>query len=267
MADHRAERGRQNHLAAGAGSMTAAKAAPGNGAVGVRPLYARIRDLLADRIRTRVWHPGQLIPNEFEIAAELGVSQGTVRKALNQLAEEQLVMRRQGRGTFVMEHTPEHVLFRFFNIVDAEGQRVVPETANGNARAGRANRAEAARLAIATGNEVVRIDRVRTIAGTPIIRERVVLPGEVFPGILDDLPLPNTLYDYFQRAYAITIADGDEQLSPLAADAADAKALGVDIGTPLLCADRVMRAIDGRTVEWRVSRCRLDGMSYRVRLA
>ena len=76
-----------------------------------------MRERLVERIRSGEWKPGQLIPNEFEIAAEFGVSQGTARKAISELAAEGLVLRRQGRGTFVVEHTPAHVLFRFFNIV------------------------------------------------------------------------------------------------------------------------------------------------------
>jgi len=89
-----------------------------------RPLYAQVRDELIERIRSGVWKPGQLIPNEFDIAAEFGVSQGTARKAIEALASERLVLRRQGRGTFVVEHTPAHVLFRFFNIMDHAGSSI-----------------------------------------------------------------------------------------------------------------------------------------------
>ena len=91
-----------------------------------RPLYAKVREQLVERIRSGVWKPGQLIPSEFEIAAEFGVSQGTARKAIGALATERLVMRQQGRGTFVVEHTPAHVLFRFFNMFDATGDLISP---------------------------------------------------------------------------------------------------------------------------------------------
>ena len=95
---------------------------------GSRPLYAQVRERLIERIRSGEWKPGQLIANEFEIAAEFGVSQGTARKAIGDLASEGLVVRRQGRGTFVVEHTPAHVLFRFFNLFDADGAAVVPDS-------------------------------------------------------------------------------------------------------------------------------------------
>ena len=95
---------------------------------GDRPLYAQVRERLIERIRSGEWKPGQLIANEFEIAAEFGVSQGTARKAIGDLASEGLVVRRQGRGTFVVEHTPAHVLFRFFNLFDAGGTAVGPDS-------------------------------------------------------------------------------------------------------------------------------------------
>ena len=95
---------------------------------GDRPLYAQVRERLVERIRSGEWKPGQLIANEFEIAAEFGVSQGTARKAIGDLASEGLVVRRQGRGTFVVEHTPAHVLFRFFNLFDEAGAAVIPDS-------------------------------------------------------------------------------------------------------------------------------------------
>src|SRR5258706_12010687 len=95
---------------------------------GARPLYAQVRERLIERIRSGEWKPGQLIANEFEIAAEFGVSQGTARKAIGDLASEGLVVRRQGRGTFVVEHTPAHVLFRFFNLFDETGGAVIPDS-------------------------------------------------------------------------------------------------------------------------------------------
>src|SRR5262245_19852481 len=132
-----------------------------------RPLYAKVREQLVERIRSGAWKPGQLIPSEFEIAAEFGVSQGTARKAIGALAAERLVMRQQGRGTFVVEHTPAHVLFRFFNIFDAAGELIIPDSRRMRPTVGRATSAEETVLHLAPGAEVIRIERVRTRAGIP----------------------------------------------------------------------------------------------------
>src|SRR6478672_3776326 len=120
-----------------------------------RPLYAQVRERLVERIRSGEWKPGQLIPSEFEIAAEFGVSQGTARKAISALAAERLVMRQQGRGTFVVEHTPAHVLFRFFNMFDAAGQLITPDSQKATCTVAPANQAEQTALHIAADAEVI----------------------------------------------------------------------------------------------------------------
>ena len=136
-----------------------------------RPLYARVRELLIERIRSGAWRPGQLIPNEFEIAAQFGVSQGTARKAIDSLATDQLLLRRQGRGTFVVEHTPANVLFRFFSIYTDEGEQILPAGEDGKPQSGQADPEEARALGLGAGDPVIRIERVRRRDDTPFVVE------------------------------------------------------------------------------------------------
>ena len=93
-----------------------------------QPLYKQVYDLLVDRIANNHWKPSDPLPSEFALADELGVSQGTVRKALNQMVDEQLLTRRQGKGTYVAEHTQESSLFRFFRFKESGGENLIPET-------------------------------------------------------------------------------------------------------------------------------------------
>jgi GntR family transcriptional regulator len=230
-----------------------------------RPLYAQVREQLVERIRSGVWKPGQLIPSEFDIAAEFGVSQGTARKAIGALAAEGLVMRQQGRGTFVVEHTPTHVLFRFFNMFDAAGQLIVPDSRNAVARVAPANRAEQAALNLAAGAQVVRIDRIRTRDGIPFISETIALPQELFPDLAQIEELPNTLYDLFQKTYGILVVRTEDRLSAIAADAPTGNALRLPVGAPLLRIDRTAFGLDDRPIEWRVSLCHLAGAHYLAR--
>lgn len=90
-------------------------------ALGFHPLYRQVRDLLVKPIVDGVWKPGEVLPNEFDIAADLGVSQGTVRKALDELEAEKFVLRRQGKGTFVAYHDEARILFQFFKLVPDSG--------------------------------------------------------------------------------------------------------------------------------------------------
>jgi GntR family transcriptional regulator len=230
-----------------------------------RPLYAKVREQLVERIRSGAWKPGQLIPSEFEIAAEFGVSQGTARKAIGALAAERLVMRQQGRGTFVVEHTPAHVLFRFFNIFDASGNLVVPDSRKATATVARATEEERAALRLDAGTEVIRIARVRTHAGVPFISETIALPQALFPGLAQEAELPNTLYDLFQKTYGIFLVRTEDRLAATAAGPETAAELDLTVGAPLLRIDRIAFGLDDQPIEWRISLCHLHQAHYLAR--
>lgn len=234
--------------------------------VGNRPLYAQVRDLLLARISSGAWRPGDLIPNEFAIARELGVSQGTVRKALDSLAADHVLVRRQGRGTYVAQHTPASMLFRFFNFFDSKGRRVEPDSRNLTVSEGRATADERARLALPPSAEVIRISRLRTFGGKPFILEDIALPAALFPALVQEPVIPNTLYDHFQKGYGVTVARGSESLTAAAADSRQARLLGVAEGVPLLRLDRIMYDLQQQPVEWRVSCCVTDAATYLVEL-
>ncbi|MBV1695764.1 MAG: GntR family transcriptional regulator [Hyphomicrobiales bacterium] len=233
---------------------------------GFRPLYAKARDTLLERIRSGVWRPGQAIPNEFEIAAELGVSQGTARKALDALAGAGLLVRRQGRGTFVVEHTPDDVLFRFFHFYQDDGRPVRPDSTSVRCIRRTGTAEELAALALADGAPVLLIERVRTRDGRPFITEAIVLPAELFADLGNSAPIPNTLYDLFQKKFGVLVGRADERITAVAASPADAAVLGVAEGAPLLRIARIAFDIDDRPIELRTSICRLDGLHYLARL-
>ena len=230
-----------------------------------RPLYRRVHDAVLARIVEGDLPAGSMLPSEFDIAAEFGVSQGTARKALMALEQAGVLERRQGRGTFVAVTTPERALFHFFRLRDAEGRQVVPELVAEEVRRRAADPAD--RDAFGAVEEVIELSRIRAIDGETRIREVIRVPATLFPGLAERAPLPNTLYVLFQKAFGVAVVRAEEALTAVAAGTEDAAALGVAEGTPLLEARR--RAIDlgGRVVETRVSRYRLDGHHYRVDLS
>ena len=231
---------------------------------GYRPLYQQVKDLLRRRIVDGTWRPDEVLPSEGRLAVELGVSQGTVRKALDELAAQKLVVRRQGRGTFVAAHSPDTALFHFFHLVDPAGERQMPESELLDCRRGIAGPAETEALQLMQGALVLRIDRRRTIDGIPTIVERIAVPQALFPDL--DSPgeggLPNTLYDLYQKRYGVTVGRTTERLRAVAATAEDATHLNVEPGSPLLEIDRIARDLDDRPVEWRLSRCLTDRLAY-----
>ena len=235
--------------------------------LGFRPLYKQVKERMTEGLISGHWKPGALLPSEFQLAEELGVSQGTVRKALDEMTAEKLLVRRQGRGTFVAEHDQEHTLFHFFKLTRDDGLRVVPKSRLLGRSAGRAKRREAERLALAKEAQVIRLTRLRELDGRPAVYERLVVPAALFPDLASRKTLPNTLYSLFAHGYGITVQRADERLRAVAAGPEAAKHLGVSAGAPLLEIDRIARALDGQAIEWRLSQCDTRDFHYGISLA
>lgn len=231
-----------------------------------QPLYLTLRNALADRLSRGDWRPGEAIPAELKLAAEMGVSPGTVRKAIDGLVAEGVLRRHQGRGTFVTEEAPAHAGFRFLRLVDAEGRRVTPEPVSDVIATVPAGAEAARRLGIGEKEKVVTVERVRALAGRPAILEWIAVPARLMPGLERETPLPNALYPFYQARWGVGVATAEDRLTASAADAAAAKTLGVAKGTPLLAAERVARDAAGRPVEWRRSRFLTEGLAYQVTL-
>ena len=233
---------------------------------GYRPLYRQVYDIVVRRVVQGVWKPGEALPSEQALARELGVSQGTMRKVLDALTSEKLLERRQGKGTFIAENTQERALFRFFRMARPGGERMTPTRGEETVRV-RASRAiEQAKLGLARGDKVIEIERTRLVDGRPAIREQIVVPVALFPGLEKRGPLPNTLYSLYQTEYGINIVSAQEELRAVAATAEDTTHLGVAAGEPILLIDRVATSLQDLKVEWRISRVRSDDMVYAVTL-
>lgn len=226
-------------------------------APGFRPLYAQVKDLLVQRLVAGAWRPGEALPSEFSLAAEFKVSQGTVRKALDELAAQNVVVRQQGKGTFVATHTPQRALFHFFHLIGDDGARAMPSHRVLSLRNAKAAKAEAERLKVGPGAAVIRIKRLRQLGGRNAIVEQIVLPGDLFPGLVERTggELPNEVYRYYEEVYGVTVARAVEKLKAVAATTEEARWLGLRPSAPLLEIDRIGYGLDGRAVELRISRC------------
>jgi GntR family transcriptional regulator len=207
-----------------------------------------------------------MLPGCAMLAAEMQVSTGTIRKAVDSLVADGVLRRHQGKGTYVTEQTPEREHYHFFRLVDANGEPVLPEAASETAVTAPAGAETARRLGIAEGDTVVVIDRIRAISGRPAILETIEIPAALMPGLERETPLPNALYPHYQARHAISVISTEDQLSAVAADVAAARALEVPEGTPLLLAERIAHDLTGRAVEWRRSRFLSDGLAYAVTL-
>lgn len=232
-----------------------------------RPLYQQVYDFLVKQIAAGEWGPGESLPSEQALAGRLSVSQGTVRKALDALAADSLIDRRQGKGTYVAEHTHERALFRFFRMARPGGVRAVPTSTGETLRRRPARAADAARLSLGPGAQVYELNRIRLIDGEPAVLEKIVLPAEMFAGFERHDPVPNALYALYQREYGVNIVSAEEELRADAAKKEDCRRLRIQPGAPLLHIDRVALSLEGARVEWRTSRCDTTRYVYAVTLS
>lgn len=229
--------------------------------VEMRPLYLQVRDVLVGRVATGVWKAGNLIPNEVEIAREFGVSVGTVRKALGTLEGERLVVRRQGRGTFVTDQTSADLAVRFSNIYSAGGQRITGTIEQASANTSIADPTECRRLRLSPIDSVIRVARTRALDGRIFMTERVALPQNRFARLNPKSEFSHRI-SVLARDHGIILGHADERVAAVAASKEVATDLQIADGLAVLVLDRVVFAIDGEPVEWRVAWCHLDADFY-----
>ncbi len=232
------------------------------------PLYARVRNSLVDRMISGEWKPGESLPSEFAIAEELGVHQGTVRKALDTLTAEGLVVRRQGRGTFVAEAEDQSILFRFYRLTRNSGNKETgfPDSRYLSQIKSSASPQEQALFGISGRDYVWRFERLRSDVTGPILWEQLIVPEKRFPDFSEKTQLPNNVYQFYGANYGIIVAKVAEELRAVTGSREVCDLLEMPPASPLLEIDRRAFALDGKIVEWRISQCRSDTMHYRNEL-
>ena len=231
-----------------------------------KPLYQQVYDVLAQRLADNYWPLHQAIPSEFGLAAELGVSQGTVRKALNLMVDENLLERRQGKGTFVARHTQERSLFRFFRLRESDGERLIPTTELIKVRRRKATAKEASRFELADSLKVVEMTRLRRLNNHPVVYEKIIQPLAIFPDIDKRNEIPNALYALYQSEYGVSIASVNDQITAVPCTKTAAKFLGSKVGDAVLNIKRASFSIDGKMVEWSEAICQTKRFVYYVDL-
>lgn len=233
---------------------------------GFQPLYKQVFDLLTSRLVDGTWKPSQLIPSEMALAAELGVSQGTVRKALNQMVAQKMLERRQGKGTFVAEHTQESSLFRFFRLREPNGESLIPETNVISSSRRKATDEEASKLNLPLNAPIVELVRLRFINQKPTVLEKVIQPLSIFPDIDKQAEIPNALYILYQEKYGITIVSVDDELRAVELPECMAEHLQLPAGSPVLMIERLSTNLDGRVVELSTAYCSSENFVYSAHL-
>ena len=230
-------------------------ATPGSDPGGQLPLYKEVKRLLTQSLAAGEWQAGVALPSETRLAERFRVSIGTVRKAIDELVAERILVRHQGRGTYVASHNARRMLFHFFHIVPAGGGKEQPETELLSFERARADADSAARLDIAPGAPVFRIRNLLRLTGKPVVLDEITLPAERFPRLSEKVfrERDSTIYQLYQERYGINVVRSAERLGAALADRSSAKLLGVPAGSPLLRIKRTALTYHNAPVELRTS--------------
>ena len=233
------------------------------------PLYQQIKALLLQSLQAGEWLPGQAISSEVELAARFRVSQGTVRKAIDEMATDNVLVRRQGKGTFVATHAEQATQFRFLRLLPDDGSAPQLQRRLLECRRMRAPAEVARLLALAPGEAAVQVRRLLLAPEgaalkpgsegsegsglRPVVLDDIWLPGALFKGLTAERlqAWRGPMYRLFEAEFNVQMIRAEEKLRAVAATGPDAAMLAVCEGSPLLSVERLAYTYGDRPVELR----------------
>jgi GntR family transcriptional regulator len=231
------------------------------------PLYQQIKGLILQSLQASEWKPGEAIPSEMELAIRYRVSQGTVRKAIDELANDHLLIRKQGKGTFVATHAEQHVQYRFLKLVPDVGDQNTEGPAERHivdCRRLRASAEIARALALRSGDTVLQVRRVLSFAKIPTILEDLWLPGAPFRGLTAERlsAYQGPMYALFETEFGVRMVRADEKIRAVLPDKTQRELLQLPAHTPLLSVERVAYTYKNTPMELRRGFYRTDTHHY-----
>lgn len=230
-----------------------------------QPLYLQVKDHLIRRVLAGEWGPGECLPSEMKLADEYELSQGTVRKAIEEMAVEGLVSRHPGRGTFVTSHRGEYQPARFLRFYANNGERISgSESPYIKSHRVKVDARAAAGLQLKPGSDVAEIVRVRHFNDLPVLVESIMLHPDLCPEAERVFAQrePGSIYLALEQIYNILVVRVDERLRARGASKYEAKLLGLRPNSPILEVERHGYSLGGQRVEWRLSVCNSDVIHY-----
>ena len=228
------------------------------------PLYKEVKRQIMAELVSGEWKPGSAIPAERRLSERFAVSIGTIRKAIDELVGENILIRQQGRGTFVATHNRERLLFYFFHIVGHDSAKEYPVVTLQSFARGKADDDESTALAIKRGDPVFRIRNLLKLSGAPVMIDDIVIGQRRFAGLTEKqfTARPNTIYNLYQDSFGINVVRTQERLRSIVADAAHAKLLQIAARAPLLRIARIAFSYQDVPIESRTSIVNTAGHEY-----
>ncbi|MEX3955670.1 GntR family transcriptional regulator [Trinickia symbiotica] len=226
--------------------------------------YKEVKNAMLAALAASEWKGGEAIPSEKRLAERFGVSIGTLRKAIDELVADNILVRHQGLGTFVAQHQRDRHFFRFFRIVRQDGDKTYPTVSLASFKRTKASREIASALGIEPGERVFSFVNRLSLHGESVIVDHIAVAESRFSGLTEKAlrERPSTLYNFYQDAFGINVVGTDERLRVAKADEMEAELLGVSAGTPLLEVRRIAYSYHHTPVEVRISHVNTERYEY-----
>lgn len=229
-----------------------------------RPLYQQIKELILRSLGAGDWPPGSMIPSEIDLAAQYGVSQGTVRKAIDELAAENLLVRLQGKGTFVASHSDPNAPYRFLRLRPDDGRALEKRSQALSCAVIPADETVASAFAIQAGDPVIAVERILCLNNDAAAFDQIFLAADSFAGLTLEMlrQEQRPFYGILEGRFGVRMIHAEEKLRAITADARVAERLALSNGTPILLVERTAYTYGDKVVEWRRGFYRTDRYHY-----
>ena len=230
----------------------------------MNPLYLQVKKRITESLAEGLWNPGQSIPSEVELAQSFSVSQGAVRKAIDELAAENILIRRQGKGTFVASHDEEGSQLRFLRLTSTQNNKENLDNHLVSFTKEKATNKIAKSLGVNIGTTVVSIKRVLTFNQKPLILDFIKVPASSFRKLTSEMIVEKkgAMYRMYETEFGIQMLRAQEKIRAVAADADTSELLGVKKNTPVLSVERISFTYSDKPIEWRLGLCLTENHHY-----
>jgi GntR family transcriptional regulator len=222
---------------------------------GPDPLYKQVGDRILQCLVEGEWKPGEQLPTESQLAERFGVAVFTIRAGIGELVASNILVRKQGKGTFVARHSRSRQRYQFSHIHDANGKQVFPGRellAFGKGQAGEAV-SEILQLPRGENNPVYLLTMLSVDERGPVSTLDIVLPAKLFPGLTATAirNAQENLYAAYQDECGVNVIRIEERIHAALATAAEAKTLKIRAGSPVLRVERIAMTYRNLPVEFR----------------
>lgn len=231
-----------------------------------KPLYLQIEASIRNDIQAHVYKTGDKLPTETELSAKYNVSKITIRKAMEKLSKDGLVLKVQGKGTFVCPQKDKIPLSRasgFNDSLSSHGhasRHKVLEIKNirSDARLSKA-------LDLREGSPVIYVERLIWADRKPIGLDTIYVSEAAFPDFIQKAASEKPLYHILKEDYGLEIAEATLEINGILADSSKAALLECLVGDPLFYVEKTAYTSSGTPIHFSSTFIRCDSVTYVVR--